>query len=180
MAGSYFEDCMVRRQFDFRRDRRLIARWLARFIWPATGQFHNGLDDGLCGQQRVQYRNFDWQTVESDPFTLHFYNGGRSLSEHGLYSLLTDLPSVGDPAPGWCWLDGSIDVFVFNKHADFRQSNIGIDGTDAGNIGGTTTIHGKKVFAWLDGDRAAFRLQLRRELYRVCCGSSPRQGRDPM
>lgn len=163
MAGSYFGDCMVRRQFDFRRGALIaLLAWLVS--GPATGQFHNGLDMAF-GQQRVQYRNFDWQTVESDPFTLHFYNGGRSLSEHGLYSLLTDLPSVESDLQ--LRLDGSIDVLVFNKHADFRQSNIGIDGTDAGNIGGTTTIHGKKVFAWFDGDRAAFRLQLRQGLYRV-------------
>ena len=101
------------------------------------------------GQQRVQYRTFDWQTVESDPFTLHFYNGGRSLSEHGLYSLLTDLPSVESDLQ--LRLDGGIDVLVFNKHADFRQSNIGINGTAGGNIGGTTTIHGRKLFAWFDG-----------------------------
>ena len=88
--------------------------------------------------------------MESDPFTLHFYQGGRSLSEHALYSLLTDLPAA--EADLQMRLDGDIDVLVYSKHADFRQSNIGIDSGDAGNIGGTTTIHGKKLFAWFDGD----------------------------
>lgn len=163
MAELYFALHMLRWRFDIQ-----CGAMLALLAWllpgPVCGQFHNGLDMAF-GQQRVQYRTFDWQTVESDPFTLHFYQGGRSLSEHGLYSLLTDLPNVESDMQ--LRLDGRIDVLVFNKHADFRQSNIGIDGTDAGNIGGTTTIHGKKLFAWFDGDRAAFRLQLRRGLYRV-------------
>lgn len=163
MAGSYFAFRMARWRFDFR-----CGAMLALLAWlipgPLSGQFHNGLDMAF-GQQRVQYRTFDWQTVASEPFTLHFYPGGRSLSEHGLYSLLTDLPGVESDLQ--LRLDGDIDVLVFNKHADFRQSNIGIDGSDAGNIGGTTTIHGKKLFAWFNGDRSAFRSQLRRGLYRV-------------
>ena len=163
MPGSYFTFRMVPRLPDFLRGAISVLLALA-FTVPLQAQFHNGLDMTF-GQQRVQYRTFNWQTVESDPFTLHFYQGGRSLSEHALYSLLTDLPAA--EADLQMRLDGDIDVLVYNKHADFRQSNIGIDGSDAGNIGGTTTIHGKKLFAWFDGDRAAFRDQLRRGLYRI-------------
>ena len=127
------------------------------------GQFHNGLDMTF-GQQRVQYRTFDWQYLGGHPFEVQFYQGGRKLAEHALFSLLADLCP---PARRTSVRLGDIHVLVYNKHADFRQSNIGIDGTDAGNIGGTTTIHGRKVFAWFDGDRAAFRRQLRSGLNRV-------------
>ncbi|MGB0509375.1 MAG: hypothetical protein ACPGGB_00515, partial [Flavobacteriales bacterium] len=127
-------------------------------------QFHNGLDMAF-GQQRVQYRTFDWQYLGGDPFEVQFYQGGRTLAEHALFSLLTDLPSC--EADFQMRLGDDVQVLVYNKHADFRQSNIGIDGSDAGNIGGTTTIHGRKVFAWFDGDRSAFRRQLRTGLNRV-------------
>ena len=138
---------------------------LALLVSGAThGQFHNGLDMRF-GQQRVQYRTFDWQAIDGDPFEVQFYQGGRSLAEHALYSVMADLPDA--ELAFQLRLDGPVHVLVFNKHADFRQSNIGIDGSEAGNIGGTTTIHGKKLFAWFDGDRAAFRHQLREGLYRV-------------
>lgn len=130
----------------------------------ARGQFHNGLDM-VFGQQRIQYRTFDWQYLGGDPFEVHFYQGGRNLANHALYSLMTDLPEA--EATMQMRLEGSVDVLVYNKHADFRQSNIGIDGSDAGNVGGSTVIKGKKLFAWFDGDRAAFRDQLRKGLYRL-------------
>lgn len=135
-------------------------------LLPCTvfGQFHNGLDM-VFGQQRIQYRTFDWQYLKGEPFEVHFYQGGRSLANHALYSLNADL--AGAEGTMQMRLEGSVDVLVFNKHADFRQSNIGIDGSDAGNIGGTTVIQGKKLFAWFDGDRAAFRLQLKQGLYRI-------------
>lgn len=130
----------------------------------AHGQFHNGLDMTF-GKQRVQYRTFDWQYIAQDPFEVHFYQGGRDLAEFGIRSLAFDLPEVESNFQQR--LTGPIDVVVFNKHADFRQSNIGIDGSEAGNIGGTTLIQGKKVFAWFDGDRNRFRKQLREGMYRV-------------
>ena len=127
-------------------------------------QFHNGLDMTF-GQQRVQYRTFDWQYLGGDSFEVQFYQGGRKLAEHAMFSLLADLPAC--EADFQMRMGDEVQVLVYNKHADFRQSNIGIDGTDAGNIGGTTIIHGRKVFAWFDGDRASFRRQLRSGLNRV-------------
>jgi len=128
------------------------------------GQFHNGLDMGF-GQQRVQYRTFDWQYLSGDPFELHFYQGGRDLAEFGMNALAMDLPEVESTFQRR--ISGPVEVLVFNKHADFRQSNIGIDGSSAGNIGGSTLIYGKKLFAWYDGDHQSFRLQLRRGLHRI-------------
>ncbi|HCZ07885.1 MAG TPA: hypothetical protein DHV07_01945, partial [Flavobacteriales bacterium] len=130
-------------------------------VW---GQFHNGLDMGF-GQQRVQYRTFDWQFLSGDPFELYFYQGGRDLAEFGMNALAMDLPDVESTFQRR--LAGPVEVLVFNKHADFRQSNIGIDGSDASNIGGSTLIYGKKLFAWYDGDHQSFRLQLRQGLHRI-------------
>ena len=141
--------------------------WLMFTLLISSGvkaQFHNGLDMAF-GQQRVQYRSFDWQYLGNDPFQVQFYQGGRKLAEHALFGLLADLPS--SEADFQMRLGEGVQVLVYNKHADFRQSNIGIDGTAAGNIGGTTTIHCRKLFAWFNGDHSAFRKQLRSGLNRV-------------
>ena len=128
------------------------------------GQFHDGLDMTF-GQQRVQYRSFDWQILQGDPFEVHFYQGGRDLAEFALNALSIDLPEAESQFQ--LRLTGPVEVIVFNKHADFRQSNIGIDGSQTVNVGGTTLIHGKKLFAWFEGDRIEFQRQLREGLYRV-------------
>ena len=133
-------------------------------IAHVKGQFHNGLDMAF-GKQRVQYRAFDWQYLPGDPFEVHFYQGGRSLAEFSLNAVTLDLPSVESTFQ--VRLTGPVEILVFNKHADFRQSNIGIDGSEAGNIGGATLIHGQKLFAWFDGDHPAFQRQLRQGLHRI-------------
>lgn len=131
---------------------------------PMSAQFHNGLDMAF-GKQRVQYRSFDWQFLPGEPFQVYYYQGGRSLAEFGLNAVTLDLPEVESTFQ--LRLSGPVEILVFNKHADFRQSNIGIDGTEAGNIGGATIIHGRKLFAWFDGDHAAFQRQLRAGLHRI-------------
>jgi hypothetical protein len=142
----------------------LVLSGLAIGSFPLHGQFHDGLDMTF-GQQRVQYRSFDWQILKGDPFEVHFYQGGRELAEFAMNALTMDLPEAESQFQQR--LTGPVEVIVFNKHADFRQSNIGIDGSAAGNVGGTTLIHGKKLFAWFEGERPAFRRQLREGLYRV-------------
>jgi len=142
----------------------LVLGCLAFGSSTLMGQFHNGLDMAF-GQQRVQYRTFDWQYLSGDPFELHFYQGGRDLAEYGMNALVMDLPDVESTFQRR--LSGPVEVLIFNKHAEFRQSNIGIDGSAASNIGGSTLIYGKKLFAWYDGDHAAFRLQLRKGLHRI-------------
>ena len=146
---------------------KIGACWLLGvLLYPlcAGAQFHNGLDMTF-GKQRVQYRSFDWQYLPGDPFEVYHYQGGRSLAEYALHALNMELPDV--EAAFQLRLSGPVEVIVFNKHSDFRQSNIGIDGTEAGNIGGTTRIHGKKLFAWFDGDHGHFQRQLREGLYRI-------------
>ena len=99
---------------------------------PAVlGQFHNGLDMSF-GKQRVQYRNFDWQFLPGDPFELYFYQGGRDLAEFGANALTIDLPDV--EAAFQLRISGPVEVLVFNKHADFRQSNIGMSSEDQSNF----------------------------------------------
>lgn len=163
LRGSYIPDSM--------RSATRASRLLALLLWGSLvgpqvlhGQFHNGLDMTF-GQQRVQYRTFDWQYLDGDPFEVHFYQGGRTLAEFALGSLTSAQPEVESAFQ--MRLTGPVEVLVYNKHADFRQGNIGIDGSDESNIGGSTLIHGKKLFAWFEGDHAAFGLQLREGLHRI-------------
>jgi WD40 repeat protein len=52
-------------------------------------------------------------------------------------------------------IDGGVQLLVFNKHSEFRQSNIGVAADAENNIGGTAMLVGSKLFtfgqqAWTD------------------------------
>ena len=117
------------------------------------------------GQQRVQYRNFTWLYYPGDFFQVYYYEGGGELAEYTFHNLQDQLALVEDLFKAN--LDGPVQVLVFNKHADFRQSNIGISATQENNIGGTTRIEGGKLFVWFDGDHASFERQLSAGLHRL-------------
>lgn len=163
LQGSYIPESMTVTTRCWKLGAWVLA-WMLLHPGGAMGQFHDGLNMTF-GKQRVQYRSFDWQYLPGDPFEVYHYQGGRSLAEFAMNALTLELPRVESTFQ--LRVTGPVEVIVFNKHADFRQSNIGIDGTEAGNIGGTTLIHGKKLFAWFDGDHARFQTQLREGLYRI-------------
>ena len=163
LPGLYIPDSMMVLKH-ICRNLALIAGCIVLLPSGVQAQFHNGLDMEF-GKQRVQYRSFDWQYLPGDPFAVYYYQGGRPLAEFAMNALTLDLPEVESTLQ--LRVSGPVEVMVFNKHADFRQSNIGIDGSEAGNIGGTTLIHGKKLFGWFGGERSAFQQQLRQGLYRI-------------
>ena len=45
-------------------------------------------------------------------------------------------------------IEGGIQVLVFNKQSEFRQSNIGASQDTETNIGGTAMLVGSKLFAF--------------------------------
>jgi hypothetical protein len=45
-------------------------------------------------------------------------------------------------------IDGGVQLLVFNKHSEFRQSNIGVATDEENNIGGTAMLVGSKLFAF--------------------------------
>ena len=45
-------------------------------------------------------------------------------------------------------IDGGVQLLVFNKQSEFRQSNIGVASDEENNIGGTAMLVGSKVFAF--------------------------------
>ncbi|MBM3447955.1 MAG: hypothetical protein FJX90_02475, partial [Bacteroidetes bacterium] len=97
----------------------------------------------------MQYKFFEWFSLEADHFDVFYYTGGKNLAEHTFqfseqeYTRLKKFYNVN--------FDDRIQVLVFNKHSDFRQSNLG-QGTDENTqIGGTTTIQGNKMFVYYEG-----------------------------
>ncbi|MEO9966035.1 MAG: translocation protein TolB [Reichenbachiella sp.] len=94
----------------------------------------------VFGQNRVQYKSYDWYYYGTDDYDIHYYNLGEDYAKLALdyldeeYDKLTDLLGY---APF-----SKTKIFIYNSPVDLKQSNIGVDGA-------TFTIAGQTKFVKL-------------------------------
>lgn len=122
-----------------------------------SAQFYNGSDIEF-GKNRVQYEDFDWQYYRFERYETYFYTGGEDLAKYTatyVNSRLRELETLLD-----YYLDEKIQFIVYNKHSDFKQSNIGLGIDESYSIGGVTRIVGSKVFIYFEGDYKKFNEQI--------------------
>ncbi|UXX80390.1 translocation protein TolB [Reichenbachiella carrageenanivorans] len=102
----------------------------------AYGQEHRQ----IFGQNRVQYKSYDWYYYGTDDYDIHYYAQGEEYAKLALdyldeeYDKLTDLIGY---APF-----SKTKIFIYNSPVDLKQSNIGVDGA-------TFTIAGQTKFVKL-------------------------------
>lgn len=94
----------------------------------------------IFGQNRVQYKSYDWYYYSTDDYDIHYYALGEEYAKLALdyldeeYDKLTDMLGY---APF-----SKTKIFLYNSPVDLKQSNIGVDGA-------TFTIAGQTKFVKL-------------------------------
>lgn len=86
-------------------------------------QFYNGSQIDF-GKNRIQYRNFEWNYVRFDHVDVYFYEGGKDAAIETatiVESLIEKLNERFDYE-----LESRLQIMVFNKLGDLKQSNIGL------------------------------------------------------
>lgn len=132
--------------------------------FQASAQFYNGSQMEF-GKNRVQYEKIDWHFYRFDRFDVYFYLGGDELAEYTMRAsdrAIRDLEKTFDYT-----LDKRIQVIIYNKLSDQKQSNIGLTTDQQYNTGGITSIVGTKLILYFDGDYKNYEEQLRAGLARV-------------
>jgi len=123
-----------------------------------NGQFYQGHDMPF-GKNRVQYKEFLWSHYRFERYEIYFYEGGRNnaiyLSQI-IQKNIDEIETIFD-----YFMNDKIQFIIYNTHADFKQSNIGITSDESTNIGGTSRIVGAKVFMYFGGDHIKFEQQIR-------------------
>ncbi|MCX6255969.1 MAG: hypothetical protein NTV31_16065, partial [Bacteroidia bacterium] len=145
---------------EMRNVKKLIITILACvFCINASGQFYNGHQMSF-GKNKVQYFNYYWQYYRFDNFDCYFNEYGRDLAQFTADYAIKKLAEIED------YFDYTIDkrlVFIiFNKYAEYRQSNIGLVTfeEDSYNTGGFSRIIKNKVMLYYEGDHVAFQRQI--------------------
>jgi len=113
------------------------------------------------GKNKVQYRNFDWEFIQTDHFDIYFYDSTYHLAkftaeemEHS-YKIVTEQLHY--------YVARRIPVFIYNSHNDFLQTNIVWDMLSEGTQGFTEAFKNRIVLHFM-GSYAEFRHLIHHEL----------------
>jgi len=119
---------------------------------PAQAQF---------GKNKVQYKNFEWKTIQTDHFDIYYYQGEEDsafraarMAERAYKRLSRILEHE---------IEDRVPVIVYASHTDFQQTNIS-PGLIPEGVGGITEFSKRRVFLPFTGSYGEFDHVLTHEL----------------
>lgn len=137
---------------------------LANLIFAPTQAIHAQGTTQTFGQNRVQYKTFEWSFFESEHFTTYFYLGGQDLGKYTIVYAEKTLEEIERKME--FRVNNPIEILVYNDLSDLNQTNIGI-GLDINNTGGLTKIIANKIFIYFDGNHEHLEAQIRKGVAQV-------------
>ncbi len=97
-------------------------------VWMlVTGAVHAQQTIETFGQNRIQFKKFDWKYLSSENFDVHFYGERRKVAEEALQYLESEFDRITDLI-GF-YPSQKTKVFLYNSVTDLQQSNIGLNHT---------------------------------------------------
>ena len=113
------------------------------------------------GQNKVQYRQYDWRSISSDHFEVYFYPGSDSLAMRTL-DLAEKTNALFSRRLGHT-LSKRIPIILYASHNDFSQTNVTPELIE-GSTGGFTELLRDRVVIPFSGSYEDFRHVLVHEL----------------
>lgn len=133
-------------------------------ISHAKAQFYYGSQTDF-GKSRIKYEDFFWTSFEYKNYDVFFYEEGKELANYVSKTAEKQITAVEKFFD--YQLDDRLQFIVFNKHSDFKQSNIGFASNEQNNMGGVTRIVGTKIILYYEGDHAKLDAQMRAGIAQV-------------
>jgi Tol biopolymer transport system component len=125
----------------------------------AEAQFYQGYQMTF-GKNRVQYEPPLWTFYRLQNFDTYYYLGGEELAlftARNADKHLAEIEKTLDYR-----LEGRIKFVIYNKLAERKQSNIGLEGDEGqNNTGGLTRIVGNSIMLYFNGSYRDFEHQIR-------------------
>lgn len=113
------------------------------------------------GKNKVQYRTFSWQYIQSDHFDIYFYDNRSDLARFAADELEKAYDIVSEQLK--YYVRSRIPVFVYDSHNDFQQTNVISDEPTEGTQG-FTEVFKKRIVVHFMGSYEDFRHLLHHEL----------------
>jgi Tol biopolymer transport system component len=112
------------------------------------------------GKNKVQYYDYYWSYFRFDNFDCYFNEYGRDLAEFTADYAMKKIEEIEDYFD--YTLEKRLIFIIFNKNAEYKQSNIGLVTFDeeSYNTGGFNRIIKNKVMLYYEDDHVAFQRQI--------------------
>ena len=109
------------------------------------------------GQNRIQYKKFDWYYYSTNNFDVYYYPGGEDYALEAIDFLEEEFVNLTDKL-GYAPYNKT-KILIYNSIHDLQQSNIGIDGA-VYTIGGRTDFVKLQVEVAYPGKSYQFKQEL--------------------
>lgn len=122
----------------------------------------------IFGQNRIQYRKFDWKFFDTKHFRIYHYDAaGRGLARYVAEQVENDIRLVEKKMGGQ--FPRRFKIVVYNTYDEYRQTNIGrrFDSQLQDIPAGTVDIVGDKLVVYFTGEHEDLRRQTRAGMSRV-------------
>ncbi|MBZ0202790.1 MAG: biopolymer transporter Tol [Ignavibacteria bacterium] len=113
------------------------------------------------GQNKVQYKVFDWKFIQSKHFDVYFNQGGEYIARFTAVAAESSLVSLENNI-GY-GIKNRIPIIVFNSHNEFQQNNA-VDEYMPEGVGGVTELFKNRIVVPFEGDYEKFRHVIHHEL----------------
>lgn len=113
------------------------------------------------GQNKVQYKTFDWSYLQSAHFDVYFSQGGESIAQFTATAAESSLVILENNI-GYN-IKNRIPIIVFNSHNEFQQNNV-VDEYLPEGVGGVTELFKNRITVPFEGDYGQFRHVIHHEL----------------
>ena len=113
------------------------------------------------GQNKIQYRDFDWSFIQTPHFDIYFYGGEQDLAE---FTADISEEAYEQISIHLRWdLKRRVSIMVYNSHNEFQQTNVVAPYMSEG-IGGVTELFKNRVVFPFEGNYEQFRHVIHHEL----------------
>lgn len=115
------------------------------------------------GQNRVQYRTFNWSYYDTTNFRCFYYDKGKESAIYCVNIAEEELQFITQVMGGS--LSKKINIIIYNNFSDYRQTNLGRHQEDMNAAdGGRIDIVGNSMPIYFNGDHMHLKRQIRKGL----------------
>ena len=113
------------------------------------------------GQNKMQYRDFDWSYIQTPHFDIYYYGDQKDLAE---FAAEVAEESYEQISIHLRWdLKRRVSIMVYNSHNEFQQTNV-VGAYMREGVGGVTELFKNRVVFPFEGNYEQFRHVIHHEL----------------